>query len=134
MPQGQHKVGEMIEVTYQATGAMSGLTDVKMEILDETETKDVVNFPDVIMTEIADLLGSYRAPFTPDQQGKWRVRCDSATKPGKMIKDYDVVGHNPHSIGEKLDTIQGENGDTLKTLSDQIDTIPTTIDQPPMIG
>lgn len=134
MPQGIDKVGEILEVTYQAVGAEPGLTDVTMEILDETGAKDPTDFPDVTMTEIADAPGSYKGEFIPDAQGKWRVRMDSATKPGKMIKDFNVVGHNPHSIGEKLNDLQGGDADTLETLSDQIDAIPTSSEFPPMIG
>jgi hypothetical protein len=133
MGQGTFKVDEVIEVTYQATASTTGLVDVTMEIYDETGAKDGVNFPDVVMTEIG-ASGRYKGQFTPDQQGKWRVMIDSATKPGKLVKDYDVVGHNSHSIGEKLESLQGGDGDTLETLSDQIDGIPTSVDQPPMIG
>lgn len=133
MPQGLEKVGEIIEVTYQAAGAVTGLLDVTMEIYDETGVKDVVNFPDVTMTEIGSS-GRYEGSFTPDQQGKWRIMINSATKPGKMVKDYDVVGYNIHSIGEELDTLQGGDGDTLETLSNQIDDIPTSFESPPMIG
>lgn len=133
MGQGIFKVNEVIEVTYQATASTTGLVDVTMEIYDETGAKDGVNFPDVVMTEIG-ATGRYKGSFTPDAQGKWRVMINSVTKVGKLEKDYDVVGHNPHSIGEKLDIIQGVDDDTLKTLSDQIDNIPISVDQPPMIG
>lgn len=133
MAQGIEKVvGEVVEVTYQAAGSTTGLTDVTMEIYDETGAKDGIDFPDVVMTEIGTT-GRYKGQFTPDVIGKWRAMIDSATKPGKIVKDYDVVGHNPHSIGEKLNILQGEDGDTLETLSDQIDTI-LAPDSSPMIG
>jgi len=161
MGQGTYKVNEVIEVTYQSSGSVSGLTDVTMEIYDETRAKDGVNFPDVTMTEIGST-GRYYGTFTPDAAGKWRVMVDSATKPGKLVKDYDIVAHNIDSIGNAVDglndisttqvateletydaakkaeldttesNIRGADSDTLKTISDQIDNLPQT--SPPMIG
>ena len=101
MAQGQYKVGEEIEVTYQAAGATSGLLDIKMEIFDETGVKDTTNFPDVIMVEIGST-GRYKGSFTPDLKGKWRVMINSNAKKGKVVKDYDVVGYNIESIGGAL--------------------------------
>lgn len=161
MSQGEYKVNEIIEVTYQASGSTSGLTDVTMEIYDETRAKDGVNFPDVTMTEIGST-GRYYGTFTPDAVGKWRIMVDSATKPGRLVKDYDVVAHNIDSIGSAVDglndvstveiateletydavkkseldtsesNIRGVDNDTLKSISDQIDSLPQT--SPPMIG
>lgn len=111
MAQGQYKVSEQIEVTYQAAGAASGLTDIKMEIYDETGVKDIPNFPDVMMTEIGST-GRYKGSFTPDQKGKWRVMINSNSKKGKVVRDYDVVDYNIDSIGGAL----------------------TNLDSPPMIG
>ncbi len=188
MPQGIYKVDEVIEVTYQAAAKTSGLIDVTMEIYDETGAKDVVNFADVIMTELG-ATGRYKGVFTPDEEGKWRVMIDSATKPGSMVKDFDVTAANINSIGDavaavdgKVDTIDGKidsvqtavadlndvsasdvntatdtalsdydgptkaeldttetnirgtDSDTLKSISDQIDGLPSASGTPPMIG
>ena len=137
MPQGQYKIDEVIEVTYQATAATTGLADVTMEIYDESGAKDGLDFPDVTMTEIG-ATGRYSGSFTPDANGKWRVMIDSVVKPGKSIRDYDVVSHNIHSVGGSIATseanIRGADGDTLKDLSDQIDNISGAADSPPMIG
>lgn len=137
MAQGTYKTGEIIEVTYQAAGATTGLTDVVMEIFDETGAKDIVNFPDVTMTEIAST-GRYNGSFTPDVAGKWRVMINSVTKAGKLVKDYDVVPFNIQSIGEAVDTmeadIRGADSDTLKTLSDQIDGLSSGFESAPHIG
>lgn len=129
--QGIYKIGEVIEVTYQATKTESGLTDVIMEIYDETGAKDIPSFPDVVMVEIGST-GRYKGSFTPDVVGKWRVMIDSVVKKGKMVKDYDVVAHNIDSIGGDM-AKTGSDGDTLESLSDQLDII-TTPDSPPMIG
>lgn len=161
MAQGDRIVNEVIEVTYQATASTTGLVDVTMEIYDETRAKDGVNFPDVTMTEIG-VTGRYYGTFTPDAVGKWRVMVNSATKPGKLVKDFDIVSHNIDSIGgavaalndvsaadvagelatydaptkAELDTsetnIRGADSDTLKTLSDQIDGVSS--EAGPVIG
>jgi hypothetical protein len=153
--QGEYAVGQVIEVTYQASASQTGLTDVIMEIYDEARAKDLVNFPDVTMTEIG-VTGRYYGTFTPDAVGKWRAMINSVTKPGKIIKDFGVVAHNIDSIGADVDgvktktdnlpsdpasatnvsatetAIRGADSDTLKTISDQIDAIPTA--SPAMIG
>ena len=105
MAQGEYKVGEVIEVTYQSTKVTSGLTDVTMEIFDETGAKDGTNFPDVVMAEIGTT-GRYKGSFTPDAVGKWRIMIDSPTKKGQLVKDFDVVGHNIHSIGEAISNLE----------------------------
>ncbi len=98
---GDRKVGEVIEVTYQAPGATSGLIDIAMEIFDETGSKDPADYPDVTMVEIVST-GRYKASYTPDVQGKWRVMVSSVSKKGLMVRDYDVVGHNIDSIGSAV--------------------------------
>lgn len=114
MAQGDHKINEIIEVTYQAAGSTIELTDVTMEIFDETGAQDTANFPNVIMVEISGT-GRYKGPFTPDAEGKWRVMINSATKEGKIVKDFDIVAHNVDSVGDaiattdgKIDTIDGK--------------------------
>lgn len=137
MAQGEYKINEVIEITYQASNATSGLTDVTMEVYDELGAKDVVNFPDVTMTEIG-ATGRYKGSFTPDVAGKWRVMINSITKKGQMVKDYDVVSHNIDEVGGTVATletdIKGTDGDTLKDISDQIDGISTGVEPGPMIG
>ncbi|KKN77831.1 hypothetical protein LCGC14_0355680 [marine sediment metagenome] len=105
MGQGTYKVGEVIEVTYQAKGSTTGLTDVVMEIYDETGAKDIPIFPDVIMTEVGST-GRYYGVFTPDVVGVWKVLIDSATASGKMVKQFDVVLHNIDSIGGAVDSVK----------------------------
>ena len=157
------KVGAAIEIVYQAAGATSGLSDVVATIYDETHSLDGVNFPDVTLTELGST-GRYYGSFTPDAEGWWTVIVDSATKPGKVVKSYEVVGHSVDSVGDsvaalndlsaadvntevdtaladydaptkaELDTsesnIRGTDGDTLKTISDQVDGLAS----PPMLG
>jgi len=156
-----HKVGTTIEVTYQAAGAVTGLSDVTMVIYDELHALDGVDYPDVVMTEIGST-GRYYGSFTPDTAGNWTLMIDSATTPGKVVKKYRVGIHDENSVGAliealndmssadvtailsaydgptkaELDTaegnIRGTDSDTLKTLSDQIDGLPSSA--PPMLG
>lgn len=156
-----NKVNDVIEVTYQAAGATSGLTDVTMVIYDEGHALDAINYPDVVLTEIGST-GRYYGSFTPDTIGNWTVLIDSATTPGKVVKKYKVGNHSENSIGAliealndlssadvsavlaaydgptkaELDTaesnIRGVDNDTLKSISDQIDGLPSSA--PPMLG
>ncbi len=98
---GDRKVGEVIEETYQAPGATSGLTDITMEIFDETGLKDPVDYPDVTMVEIVST-GRYKASYIPDIRGKWRIMVNSASKKGLMVRDHNVVDHNIDSIGNAV--------------------------------
>jgi len=123
MPQGLYKSTQVIEVTYQAMAATSGLTDVIMEIFDESGAKDVVNFADVTMTEIGSS-GRYKGSFTPDAVGKWRVMIDSVTVTGKTIKDFDVVAHNVASVGDAVSTVDGK----VVTVSGKVDTVDGKVD------
>ncbi len=156
-----NKVGDPVEVTYQASGATTGLSDVTMVIYDETHSLDGVNFPDVIMTEIGST-GRYYGSFTPDVAGNWTILMNSATTPGKVVKKYRVGSHNENSVGALIEAlndlssadvtavlaaydgptkaeldiaesnIRGVDSDTLKTISDQIDGLPSS--SPPMVG
>jgi hypothetical protein len=117
MAKKNYLINEAIQVTYQASGAKSGET-VTMEIFDETGAKDLVNFPDVIMTEILTS-GRYKGSFTPDAQGEWVIMISHGSGKGKIVKQYSVGGYNLDSVGQTVDTIQSQ------TIS---------IDSPAMIG
>lgn len=99
-----NKVSVPIEVTYQAAGGTVGLLDVTMVIYDESHALDGVNFPDVTMTEIGST-GRYYGSFTPDAEGVWNILIDSATKPGKVVRQFDVVGHDVDSIGDAVGSL-----------------------------
>lgn len=124
--QGIYKSGEIIDVTYQATKATAGLTDVTMQIYDESRALDGVNFPDVTMTEIGST-GRYYGSFTPDAEGVWTVMIDSATKSGKVVKTFLVVGHNIDSIG---DAIAALNNLSAAEVNTEVDTALADYDGP----
>ncbi len=112
-----YKVSEAIQVTYQTDGAKTGET-VTMEIFDETGSKDIINFPDVTMTEI-DTTGRYSGSFTPDVEGEWVVMISYSTGKGKIVKQYSVGGYNLNDVGLTVDTIETQT---------------QGIDSPPMVG
>ncbi len=112
-----YKINEAIQVTYQTDGAKSGET-VTMEIFDESGAKDIVNFPDVTMTEISTT-GRYTGSFTPDAEGEWVVMISYGSGKGKIVKQYSVGGYNLDDIGGTVGTIEVQT---------------QGIDSPPMIG
>lgn len=79
-----------------------------MVIFDETLSKDITNFPDVTMTEIATTTGRYTGSFTPDIQGEWVVMISYGTGKGKIVKQYSVGGFNIDSIGQIATTIKSQ--------------------------
>jgi hypothetical protein len=151
-----HKVNTVKEITYQAAGATTGLTDVTMVIYDETHSLDGTNFPDVTMTEIGNT-GRYYGAFTPDVIGEWQVHIDSATAPGKLLKQVTVVTNDVNTVVSDVATVDGKidglnditandvtGGTTVSTAesnirggSETLETIKTAVDaiaSIPMVG
>lgn len=129
MAEKNYRVDEEIKVVYQAAGAATGQV-VTMEIYDETGDKDEATFPDEVMVE-SGASGRYISSFTPDEEGEWRVDIyDEAG--GKVTKRYSVGSENVSSLGGKFGAVAktGEDGDTLETLSDQMD----ALESPPMVS
>jgi len=104
MAERNYKVNEVIDVVYQADKATSGLLDVTMEIYDETGAKDIVNFPDVVMTEVGTT-GRYVGSFTPDAVGEWKIMIayNSGSK-GQVVKQYSVGNYNLDDVGSLAGT------------------------------
>jgi len=123
---GLFKVGELIEVTYQAAKLTTGLTDVTMVIYDETKALDGVNFPDVVLTEIG-VTGRYYGSFTPDAEGFWNVMINSATKSSPVPKQFMVTAHNLDSVG---DAIAALNNLSAAAVNAEVDTALADYDAP----
>ena len=124
--QGIWKIGEAIDVTYQAVKNTTGLVDVVMKIYDETRALDGVNFPDVTLTEIG-ATGRYYGSFTPDAEGVWMITVDSATKSSAVVKTFNVAGHNVDSIG---DAIAALNNLSAAQVNAEVDTALSDYDVP----
>jgi len=131
------KVGSPVDITYQATKATTGLTDVKMKIFDETRAPDPTNFPDVTMTEIGTT-GIYYGAFTPDAAGVWAVKVDSVTKPGPQIQTIIVTVHDLDTLGSAIAALNDLSEAQVQSVVDGAKTdILTAIDdleQPAMLG
>lgn len=119
MAKRNYKKDELIEVLYQSAGNLTGLTDVTMQIFDETGSLDGVDFPDVVMSEVG-ATGKYTESFTPDAEGEWSIHIafNSGTD-GQVIKQFSVGLFNLNDIGASVTVIEAAV---------------VAIDAPPMIG
>lgn len=131
------KVGESVDVTYQATKEQTGLTDVTMKIYDESRAQDLGNFPDVVLTEIGTT-GRYYGSFTPDTIGVWTYSVDSATKVGPVTGTIIVSNHNLDSIGTLITNLNDLSEAQVQTIVDGAETAILTaisnLESPAMLG
>ena len=123
MGEKNFKVNVPIEVGYQAQNAQSGLVDVVAEVFLPSKIKDLVNFPDVPLVEVADT-GTYRGQFIPNVEGIWQVIIHRAGNVGKVTKSFSVGNHNVHTIGESVGAINTAVG----VVSDMVDDISSSVD------
>ena len=136
MAQKNYKVGEAIEVIYQAQNAASEVV-INMEVLDETKT--VVAGGPIVMTELGSS-GRYYASFVPDEVGEWSIQIEQEGGVGKTAKAFSVGGHNVHDIGAQVGTIDNNTtnlGANLGIVEGKVDTANTKLDgliTPAMIG
>lgn len=107
MAQKNFKVGEAIQVKYQAAGSESGIT-INMEVYDETNT--LVPGGPTILTEIANS-GRYYGDFIPDEIGDWSVQIEKSDGTGKMTKAFSVGSWNVHELGAKITITDGKVDD-----------------------
>jgi len=85
-----YTLNKPIRIEYQPAGGGIGLT-VGYEVLDETGVKDIVNYPDTVLTEIPLTVGSiYQGYFTPDEVGTWTVHIADPLG-GLAVKQYVVT-------------------------------------------
>lgn len=115
------KVGENVDVTYQATKETSGLTDVTLKIYDETHAVDAINYPDVILTEIGTA-GRYYGSFAPDTIGVWTYTVDSSTKKGPVTGTIIVTNQNLDSIGTLITSLNDLSETQVQSIVDAAET------------
>ncbi len=111
------KVGNPINVYYQAAGAATGQT-IAMDVYDETQSL-VTGSSVAAMTEIGST-GRYRESFTPDAEGDWFLTMyDSANNTGKVVKHYEIVGHDVDSIGDEVTLVKAATDNLPSDPADQ---------------
>ena len=110
MAQKSYKVGEAVEVVYQALNAASGKT-VNMEVWDESHT--LVAGGPVVLTELGSS-GRYYGTFIPDAEGEWNVQIQEADGTGKVVKAFSVGSHHLKDVGATVDEIKNDTS-TLGT-------------------
>lgn len=99
------EVGKPVDVTYRAKKLTTGLTDVVAKIYDETRAQDLVNFPNITLTEIGTT-GIYYGSFIPDAAGIWMVPVDSASNSNPAEFTIVVGNYDLDSLGIILDTVE----------------------------
>lgn len=134
-----YKINKAIPITYQAAGNATGLVDVITKILDETGSLDGVNYPDVTLTENVDIPGEYLGEFTPDTTGTWRTVTNSASTPGKLVRQYEVIDNDADSVASAIssqnDISTAEvNAEVDQALVDYDVAKKSDIVSPPMLG
>lgn len=112
-----YKVGNEISVVYQAAGAATGQT-IAMDVYDEAQVY-VSGSSVAAMTEIGST-GRYRASFTPDAEGDWILQMyDSVNNTGKVVKQYEVIGHDVDSVGDEVALVKAATDNLPADPADQ---------------
>jgi hypothetical protein len=131
MSEKNFKVNNAATIVYQAPNKETGAT-VIAEIYLPTGLKDIINFPDVTLTE-RGTTGVYVGTFTPDDVGEWVVLIHKQDGSGQVVKRYSVGSHNMQSVGDDVNSLQGDVT-TIDSKIDVIDTKVSSIDTPPMVS
>jgi hypothetical protein len=127
----RYKKNEAIKVNYIVIKKTTGLTDVLMHVYDEAGVELGSGLSPVAMTEIVGAGGLYYGSFTPDANGQWRIRIQSAVNGDDVQRVFEVgnyklddVKDQTQDIEDKVDIIDG-NVDLVKTETDKIPSIKT---------
>ena len=127
MAQKNYKVGEAIEVVYQALNAATAAT-VNMEVYDETHTL-VIGGP-TVLTELG-VSGRYYGSFVADTVGEWSVQIQESDGTGKVVKAFSVGSHHLQDVGATVDAIADDTtaiGTNVGIVEGKVDTANTKVD------
>lgn len=130
MAEKNFKVGESIEVQYQAGNGESGLV-INMKIVKPDKT--FASADPVALTEIGNS-GRYYGSFVPDAEGEWSVQVERADGTGKMTKAFSVGAYHVEDLGAKLDLAVGKLNDqdeNLGVVQTKVDNIKTNTEKIP---
>jgi len=105
MAQGLYKSGQIINLTYQAAGVLSGAAPTGI-VLDETGAAHSAQTTALnsALTAGEKTDGRYHGHFTPDAEGRWTVLIADKNGDGEVAKNYNVCGHNIDEIGDDAAT------------------------------
>jgi hypothetical protein len=87
----------VVKVNYSVLHQSTGITDVTMQVFDETNAL----FTTIIMAEIVGSPGIYMASFVPDEVGQWRIRITSVVNKDNYSKIYEI-DENTEKIARSL--------------------------------
>ena len=133
MAQKSYKVGQAIEVVYQAQNAASAVV-INMEVYDEAHVI-VVGGP-TVLTELGSS-GRYYTTFIPDAEGEWSVQIEQTGGIGKATKSFSVGSRNLQDIGATVETVENITttlGTNLAIVEGKVDSVIDNQSSPSMIG
>lgn len=81
-----YKINEAIDVMYGAVGAETGISDLTLTPTNPSGA----DLTPITMTEVGN--GLYKASFTPNVTGRWKIRITSATYEENGSAEYYWVG------------------------------------------
>jgi methyl-accepting chemotaxis protein len=98
-----YKKDVAITVMYVALMKTTGLTDVQMKVYDEAGGL----FSTVTLTEVVSNGGLYMGSFTPDAEGSWRTRIQSAINKDDVQRLFEVNLVGIDDVNTLVTTIDG---------------------------
>jgi methyl-accepting chemotaxis protein len=98
-----YKKDVAITVMYVALKKTTGLTDLQMKVYDEAGGL----FDTVTLTEVVSNGGLYMGSFTPDAEGSWRARIQSATNNDDVQRLFEVNLIGIDDVNTLVTTIDG---------------------------
>ena len=107
MAEKNFKIGESIEVIYQAGNGDSGLV-INMQVVKPDKT--FVDGDPIVLVEVGNS-GRYYGSFVPDVEGEWSVQVEREDGTGKMTKAFSVGSYHVEDLGAKLELVRGKLDD-----------------------
>ena len=132
MAEKNFKVGESIEVQYQAGNGDSGLI-INMKIV--KPDKSFVPGDPIVLTEVGNS-GRYWASFVPSTMGDWSVQVEKADGTGKVTKAFSVGDYHVEDLGANLELVKGKLDDqdvNLGVVHTKVDDVKAKTDRIPTI-
>lgn len=117
------KVNTAHKIQYQAPNKETGLEDVAAKIYLPNGTQDLVNFPNLILTELG-ATGIYEDSFTPDVVGEWLVICSKGDGDAQLAKRYSIGAYDVSEVGSAVNTVDGK----VDTVDGKVTTVDGKVD------